>query len=143
MILRFRHRNEVEKLLRLIFNLDAYLSIAKVANERKFVFAKALPAGHSMMLQLEGVFHPQLKKAVPNNIHVSADSNIIFLTGANMAGKSTFMKSLSIAMFLAHVGFPVAAKKWNSLYSTAFTQLSTCQITWVWAPAISMQKYCG
>jgi DNA mismatch repair ATPase MutS len=110
-ILRFKHRHEVEKLLRLIFNLDAYLSIAKVANERKFVFAKALPAGHPGMLQLEGVFHPQLKKAVPNTIHVSTDSNIIFLTGANMAGKSTFMKSLSIAMFLAHVGFPVAATK--------------------------------
>jgi len=28
-------------------------------------------------------------------------SNIVFLTGANMAGKSTFMKSLGIALFLA------------------------------------------
>ena len=52
-----------------------------------------------------------MKNAVPNSIHVTTDSNIIFLTGANMAGKSTFMKSLSIAMFLAHAGFPVAAKK--------------------------------
>lgn len=110
-ILRFKERTQVEKLLRLIFNLDAYLSIAKVANERKFVFAKALPNGHQHLLQLEGVFHPQVKNAVPNSIQVTADSNIIFLTGANMAGKSTFMKSLSIAMYLAHVGFPVAATK--------------------------------
>ncbi|MBO9153500.1 DNA mismatch repair protein [Chitinophaga sp. GCM10012297] len=114
-ILRFRQRNLVEKLLGLIFYLDVYLSVAKVAAERKFVFPKALPAnqqgnGHDL-LKLEGVYHPLVKNAVPNSIHVTTDSNVIFLTGANMAGKSTFMKSLSIAMFLAHAGFPVAAKK--------------------------------
>lgn len=110
-ILRFRHRALVEKLLQLIFYLDVYLSIAKVANERKFIFPKALPGNQQQLLALEGVFHPQVKNAVPNTIHVTTDSNVIFLTGANMAGKSTFMKSLSIAMYLAHVGFPVAAKK--------------------------------
>jgi DNA mismatch repair ATPase MutS len=47
---------------------------------------------------------------VPNDITITPDGNVIFLTGANMAGKSTFMKSLSIAIFLAHMGFPVAAK---------------------------------
>lgn len=110
-ILRFRHRALVEKLLRLIFYLDVYLSIAKVANERNFVFPKALPGNQQDLLKLEGVYHPQVKNAVPNTINITTDSNVIFLTGANMAGKSTFMKSLSIAMFLAHVGFPVAAKK--------------------------------
>jgi DNA mismatch repair ATPase MutS len=33
----------------------------------------------------------------------------MFLTGANMAGKSTLMKSFGIAIYLAHMGFPVAA----------------------------------
>lgn len=109
--LRFRNRAAVEKLLVLVFHLDVYLSVAKVANERKFVFPKAMPGGGQELLKLEGVYHPMVKNAVPNTIEVSADSNVIFLTGANMAGKSTFMKSLSIAMFLAHAGFPVAAKK--------------------------------
>ncbi len=110
-ILRFRHNALVEKLLRLVFYLDVYLSVAKVANERNFIFPKALPEGGQNLLVLEGVYHPQVKNAVPNSIHITTDSNVIFLTGANMAGKSTFMKSLSIAMFLAHAGFPVAAKK--------------------------------
>jgi DNA mismatch repair protein MutS len=46
-----------------------------------------------------------------DNLTITPDSNIVFLTGANMAGKSTFMKSLGIAMYLAHMGFPVAAKE--------------------------------
>src|SRR4029077_21052459 len=37
------------------------------------------------------------------------DSNVLFLTGANMAGKATVMKSLGIVLFLARMGFPVAA----------------------------------
>lgn len=110
-ILRFKHRHEIEKLLTIIYHLDVYLSIAKVANERNFIFPKALPANQPYLLKLEGVYHPQVKNAVPNNIDVTTESNVIFLTGANMAGKSTFMKSLSIAMYLAHVGFPVPARQ--------------------------------
>jgi DNA mismatch repair ATPase MutS len=40
---------------------------------------------------------------------MNQESNLLFLTGANMAGKSTFMKSFGIALYLAHMGFPVAA----------------------------------
>lgn len=35
--------------------------------------------------------------------------NLVFLTGANMAGKSTFLRALSTAVYIAHMGFPVAA----------------------------------
>ena len=38
-------------------------------------------------------------------------TNFIFLTGANMAGKSTFIKSMGLAVFLAHIGMGVPAKR--------------------------------
>mgnify|MGYP001228278048 CR=1 FL=1 len=110
-IFRFKHRTQIEKLLTLIYHLDVYIAIARVANERSFIFPKALPANQPFLLKLEGVYHPQVKNAVPNNIEVTTESNLIFITGANMAGKSTFMKSLSIAMYLAHAGFPVPARQ--------------------------------
>ncbi len=34
---------------------------------------------------------------------------VVFLTGANMAGKSTFLRSVGTAVYIAHMGFPVAA----------------------------------
>ncbi|WP_442591466.1 MutS-related protein [Pedobacter sp. AW31-3R] len=109
-LFRFRHRDVVLKIISYVYGLDVYFSVALVAVERAFVFPTALPK-QQHVLKLEGVYHPELQKAVPNSIHINAGSNVIFLTGANMAGKSTFMKSLSIALFLAHIGFPVAAKK--------------------------------
>ena len=41
----------------------------------------------------------------------SLERNVLFLTGANMAGKSTFMKAFGISIYLAHMGFPVPAKE--------------------------------
>jgi DNA mismatch repair ATPase MutS len=110
LLFRFRNRDAIQKLLRYIYQLDMYISIAKVAKDRGFVFPEALPRERHIV-KLEGVYHPQVKNAVANDITIKPESNLIFLTGANMAGKSTFMKSLSIAMFLAHMGLPVAAKQ--------------------------------
>ena len=109
-LLRFRFRERIQKLLRHIYYLDVYMAVAKVATAHGFVFPQAM-SNSDYLVKLEGVYHPQVKNAVPNTIHVSPKGNVIFLTGANMAGKSTFMKSLSIALYTAHMGFPVAAKQ--------------------------------
>ncbi|RZA00166.1 MAG: DNA mismatch repair protein [Sphingobacteriaceae bacterium] len=106
--LRFRHRETVQQILRYIYQLDVYITVAKVAIECNFIFPKALPK-QDHLIKIEAFYHPKLKNAVANTIHITPDSNVVFLTGANMAGKSTFMKSLGIAMYLAHMGFPVAA----------------------------------
>ncbi|ANI90650.1 DNA mismatch repair protein [Arachidicoccus ginsenosidimutans] len=108
-LFREQQYKKINRLLRHIYYLDVYLSIAALAKERKFVFPKALEKGQCI-LRLEGVYHPELKNPVANSIDMSADSNVVFLTGANMAGKSTFLRSVSTAVYVAHIGFPVAAK---------------------------------
>lgn len=110
LIFRFRHRDLILKLLRHIAYMDVYCAVAQVAVGRRFIFPKAVNNEENLML-LEDVCHPQMEDAVSNSISLKWDSNVVFLTGANMAGKSTFMKSVSIALYLAHMGFPVAAKK--------------------------------
>lgn len=108
-LFRIREYAKVKQLLQHIYLLDVYLSVAKMAVQRNFVFPKALEKG-ICSLTLTGVYHPELQSPVGNNVNMSAGQNIIFLTGANMAGKSTFLRSVSIALYVAHMGFPVAAK---------------------------------
>ena len=62
------------------------------------------------MFRATDLRHPAINGAIANDIEMKDGSNVIFLTGANMAGKSTWMKSIAINMYLAHIGFPVAAK---------------------------------
>ncbi len=109
-MLRFRYRETVKQVLQYIYRLDVYITVARTATERNYIFPKALPK-EEHIIKIAGFYHPQLKNAVGNNLTITPDSNIVFLTGANMAGKSTFMKSLGIAMYLAHMGFPVAARE--------------------------------
>jgi DNA mismatch repair ATPase MutS len=42
---------------------------------------------------------------------MNEDNSFIFLTGANMAGKSTFIKAVGLAVYLAHLGMAVPAQK--------------------------------
>jgi DNA mismatch repair ATPase MutS len=77
------------------------------------------------MLELAGVYHPHLKNPVPNSLTMGPDGHVLFLTGANMAGKSTFMKSLGIALYLAHMGFPVPAERMTfSVLDGIFTTIN-------------------
>ena len=121
---RFEERDKLFKMMYNIYLMDVYITVGQVAVERGFVFAKVLPAEENV-LRMRGIFHPFLKKPVGNSIDVDKDSNLIFLTGANMAGKSTFMKSFTIALFLAHVGFPVPAKEMEfSVRNGMFTTIN-------------------
>jgi DNA mismatch repair protein MutS len=107
-LFRATERERVKQLLEAVYHLDVYISVAMTANERKFVFPKALEKGECV-LQLKGVYHPSLQKPVPNDMQMDGSKNVLFLTGANMAGKSTFLRALSTALYIAHIGFPVAA----------------------------------
>lgn len=108
-LFRVREYEKIKVLLKHIYTLDVYLSVAGVAVKRNFIFPNAVEK-NSCRLELEGVYHPELKKPVGNNMSITRDQNLIFLTGANMAGKSTFLRSVSTALYVAHMGFPVAAK---------------------------------
>jgi DNA mismatch repair ATPase MutS len=55
--------------------------------------------------------HILLENAVSYDITMNKDSNFIFLTGANMAGKSTLIKAVGLAVYLAHIGMGVPAKE--------------------------------
>ncbi|MBO9633936.1 MAG: DNA mismatch repair protein [Chitinophagaceae bacterium] len=108
-ILRFHLREKMDQVLQAVSLLDGAIAVAHTAKERGFVYAHALPQ-EANCIRIDDCRHPGIKKAIGNSVTISHENNVIFLTGANMAGKSTFMKSFAIAVFLAHMGFPVAAR---------------------------------
>jgi DNA mismatch repair protein MutS len=109
-LFRFIHLDRLKELLHSLYRIDVYLSVALVAQSEGMVYAVALPNVDSS-LKLRKVYHPFLKAPVGNSINITGDRNMVFLTGANMAGKSTFMKSVGVAMYLAHMGFPVPGEE--------------------------------
>ncbi|QEC44725.1 MutS-related protein [Pseudobacter ginsenosidimutans] len=109
MLIRRKELGKVKTVLQFIYQTDVYISVAQVANKRQFVFPVAYPRG-SNILKATGVYHPELKVPVANDLHMHAGKSVVFLTGANMAGKSTFLRAFSTAVYVAHMGFPIAAR---------------------------------
>lgn len=93
-----------------IASVDASISLGNFAfNHPGFAYPEILDSGPSV-LEVEGLAHPLLpaEKRVPNDYAIREGSFHI-ITGANMAGKSTFLRSLTLAMVMARCGLPVCA----------------------------------
>jgi len=107
-LLKSKLHAEMEDILLFISELDVNIAVGEVARIKNFTYAKALTPEKNT-LSASGLRHPCIDGAVGNLVSMAANSNVLFLTGANMAGKSTLMKSVGISLYLAHMGFPVAA----------------------------------
>lgn len=110
---RIEDRRDILFCLDLVYRYDTYSTIARVGQEKGYTFANLYKPTEGSRLELQGLFHPLLDNPVPNDIKLDENSNLVFLSGPNMAGKSTLLKSLAIAVYLAHVGLPVPASNIN------------------------------
>lgn len=123
-ILRKKARTKLQWLLDVYYEFDAYTAVAKTGKRLNFSFAQYEVGGESS-IEIEGLFHPKLKKAVGNDFSISKDENMCFLTGANMSGKSTFLKAFGISIYLSHLGFPVPATKMKTnIFAGLFTTIN-------------------
>lgn len=70
----------------------------------------------------ENIGHPLLgSERVCNDLTIEEDKKIILITGSNMSGKSTFLRTVGINLVLAYVGAPVCAKKFECSIMEIFT----------------------
>ncbi len=97
-------------LLHIHAQLDAWYGMAVSVKKYDLVFPKFIESPQPF-IEANGLFHILLQKPVAYNVVMNRQTNFLFLTGANMAGKSTFIKSVGTAVFLAHIGMGVPAKK--------------------------------
>jgi DNA mismatch repair ATPase MutS len=108
--LRSRYKNATEELIEIHSKLDAYLGLAKAAQKFHFTYPTVVETSEPC-IEAEGLYHFLLETPVAYEVELNQSTNFIFLTGANMAGKSTFIKAAGLAAYMAHIGMGVPAKK--------------------------------
>ena len=123
-IFRYKHQNDIRSILNIIYDYDVFIAVSQVAAEKDFSFPEMLPAQEST-LEMEGLYSPFINNPVKNDINFSSSKNLAFITGPNMAGKSSLLKTIGITTYLAHVGFPVPAFKCRiSVLSGMYTTIN-------------------
>lgn len=103
------------ELIDIYAKLDAYMSLAKAGKKYGFHFPELLEQDEPY-IDTEELFHFMLPAPVNYSVNLSVQNNFLFLTGANMAGKSTFIKAAGVAVYLAHIGMAVPAKRMKLSY---------------------------
>ena len=103
-------KNETLELINIFGRLDAWYSMAVAVKKYNLSFPEFSDQPEPM-IHTKGLYHILLQQPVAYDLEMNPAHNFLFLTGANMAGKSTLIKSLGSAVFLAHLGMGVPAQQ--------------------------------
>jgi DNA mismatch repair ATPase MutS len=109
-ITRVEYRSEMIELVNLFYLFDAWHAMAMATLELKMTFPVFLESDKPFIRTTQ-LTHIQLEHPVGYDLLLDTDHRLLFLTGANMAGKSTLIKSIGIAVYLAHLGMGVPAQQ--------------------------------
>ncbi|HEX9074340.1 MAG TPA: hypothetical protein VF932_01110, partial [Anaerolineae bacterium] len=106
------------------YELDALLALANFAYLNPGYTFPELAANARPVLQTEELGHPLIPEShrVCNDFSVDGLGEVAIITGSNMAGKSTFIKTVGTNLCLGYAGAPVCARHWRS----APFRLHTC-----------------
>jgi DNA mismatch repair protein MutS len=107
--IRERFKTAMQSLIDIHSRLDAWYSMATATRRYQLSFPVFLNR-EDPYLEVTSLYHLLLPAPVAYDVRLDRETNFLFLTGANMAGKSTFIRSVGVVIFLAHLGMGVPAK---------------------------------
>jgi MutS domain V len=99
--------------IRAVGEFEALSSIAALAFERPEWSFPELADGTPALFEASALRHPLLPhlKCVPNDVKLNAGARLLIVSGSNMSGKSTLLRSIGLNCALAWAGAPVAAER--------------------------------
>ena len=104
---------QLQRTARLLAELDVLAGFAETAVREQYVRPMMTD---NFALDLQGCRHPVVErmlppgKFIPNDVHLDDVARVILLTGPNMAGKSTILRQVGLAVVMAQIGCFVPAK---------------------------------
>lgn len=119
------HKKYINKWFNVLAQFDALVSLSTFAfNHPDYTYPT--PADQ-FIFEGEALGHPMINRnvCVRNDVHLSKSPFFLVITGANMAGKSTYLRTIGINHTLACTGAPVYAKKLTFYPGRLVTNLRT------------------
>ncbi|MGE5393667.1 MAG: MutS-related protein [Candidatus Saccharibacteria bacterium] len=109
-----------------IAQMDALISLANL-NYNHPEWALPQIAEREGLLHAEDLGHPLIpkEKRIGNSFSLKEEERVVIITGANMAGKSTFLRTLGVNLILAAQGCRVCASSFSFTPMRLFTHMRT------------------
>ena len=123
---RTKHKDEFNIWIDILSEFDALSSLANLGyNFPDYVYAD-ISSGDFMLSAIDAghILIPSNSR-VTNTFEISGKSVFTIITGANMAGKSTFLRTIGVTMLLGMAGAPVCAKRFQFKPVEVFSSMRT------------------
>ena len=116
----------LQNISKVISEIDCLQAFANVSSSNNYVRPKLV---NERVIKLIDDRHPVVEQVidseyVPNDIIMDSNTNILLITGPNMAGKSTYMRQLAITVIMAQIGcFVPASEATLPIFDAIFTRI--------------------
>jgi len=120
------YRDSFPGWLEMTGTIDAFISLANFSfNNPGYPFPKVANSG--TVLEIRNCGHPLIpaKERISNDFVLGKRGELCIITGANMSGKSTFLRTIAVNYILAMTGAPVCAGEMNFMPVELFTSMRT------------------
>ncbi len=122
---KHKNRDHILEWIELTAWTDAMISLSGFAYNHPG-FAIPTLGDQQVVMDLKGLGHPLIpdEKRVVNDLRIDGEK-VVIITGANMAGKSTYLRSLGINTVLAYAGCPVCAEHFTTRLMGLYSSMRT------------------
>jgi DNA mismatch repair ATPase MutS len=103
-----RLHSDVHDVMDIYFRLEAWFSMAKAVKDYKLTFPQFVESNEPYF-NVKGLYHLMVENPKSCDVLLDNEERLLFLTGSNMAGKSTLIKAIGLSVYLSHLGMGIPA----------------------------------
>lgn len=117
------HGNEIDNWLKSVGEFEALISFSVICNVKENYYFPVIDEDNTKGFKAENIVHPLIQEdsAVSNSFELYGKTCII--TGSNMSGKTTFLRSVGVNLILAYAGAPVCGNYFKTSCMKIFTSM--------------------
>lgn len=107
-----KYRKDIEVLYKYVAEIDMLIAVQSVRVGLPH-YSKPVFYTENMKMDLDEMYHPLIYSCVPNSIHTRTDEGVL-ITGSNMSGKTTFIRSIAINTLLAQTIYTTCTNSYKA-----------------------------
>lgn len=118
-----KYGKDIRKWLEVVGEVEALVSLAIIGRVKENYCFPTIIESSVPEIRFTHLAHPLIteEKAIANSAKIIETTCII--TGSNMSGKTTFLRSIGVNLALAYAGAPVVAQEFTTSYMEVFTSM--------------------
>ena len=107
-----KYRADIEVIFNFVAETDTLISVLSLRAGLPH-YSKPIFYTESLKMDLTDMYHPLIYNCVPNSIHTRTDEGVL-ITGSNMSGKTTFIRSIAINTLLAQTVYTTCTREYKA-----------------------------